>query len=361
MKQFGKIATLTGAFLAFLIGSGVATGQEVMQYYSPYGFKVFGTAATIAIILIIANYGYAWAGKHGNIEKGSDVFSFYCGKYAGIAFDLFTVLFCYMSYVVMVSGAASTLQQQYDLPLWMGGIIIVVLAALTVAYGLNNIVNIIGKVAPIMLSCIFVMCLISLVINAGSIPDNIAAINDGTLQVTKAGSNWFASGASNGGFCILWLAGFTAALGMKEDFKTLMKANILSSILLVIINMVIGFAILARIDVVGTSQIPNLILASELWKPLAYVFGILIFAAIYTTACPLLWTASSRFSAEGTSKFRLMTVVLAIVGLIVVLFVPFNQLMNVIYVINGYLGFVVLLVMVIRMIYMMRKHKAANQ
>ena len=73
MKDFMKIITLSGAFLAFLIGSGVATGQEVMQYYSPYGFKVIGTAITIATILIVANYGFAYAGKKGGITKGSEV------------------------------------------------------------------------------------------------------------------------------------------------------------------------------------------------------------------------------------------------------------------------------------------------
>ena len=136
-----------------------------------------------------------------------------------------------------------------------------------------------------------------------------------------------------------------------------MKANVISSIVLVISNMVIGFAILAKLDLVHSLQIPNLYLATEIWPPLAYIFGILIFAAIYTTACPLLWTASARFAKEGTQKFRVITVNLAVIGLIIALFVPFNKLMNYIYVINGYLGFIVLAIMVIRMVPMLSKDK----
>lgn len=357
MKSFSKIITLSGAFLAFLIGSGVATGQEVMQYYSPYGYKVIGTAITIAVILIVANYGFAYAGKKGGITKGSEVFNFYFGPIAGKAFDIFTVIFCYMSYVVMVSGAASTLQQQYGFPLFIGAILIVILAGITVAFGLDSIVGVIGKVGPTLVLLLFIMVSISLYMNAGTIPANIAAIDSGALKVTKAGTNWFMSGVSNGGFCILWLAGFTTALGMKEDFKTLMKANIISSIVLVIVNSIIGFAILAKIDVAGAIQIPNLYLASEIWPPLAYIFGALIFSAIYTTACPLLWTASARFATEGTSKFKTYTAVLAVIGLFIALFIPFNVLMNYIYVINGYLGFVVLSIMIVRMVIMMLKDK----
>lgn len=361
MKSNMRVITLAGAFLAFLIGSGVATGQEVMQYYSPYGWEVIGTAITIAVILIVANFGFAYAGKHGNIEKGSDVFVFYCGPVAGKAFDLFTALFCYMSYVVMVSGAASTLQQQYSLPLAVGAGLIVILAGATVLFGLKSIVDIIGKVGPVLVCLIFIMTCVSLAQNWSGIATNISAIDSGSLEVTKAGANWFLSGTSNGGFCILWLAGFTAAIGMKEDFKVVMKANILSSIVLVIVNTIIGLAILAQMDILYNVQIPNLVLAEQLWAPLAGIFGILIFAAIYTSACPLLWTPVMRFAEEGTSKFKILTIALAAVGFVIAMYVPFNLLMNYIYVINGYLGFIVLLVMIVKMVMIIRKNKAEGK
>jgi len=357
MKNLGKILTLTGAYLGFLIGSGVATGQELMQYYSPYGFCVFGTAITIAIILIIANYGFSYAGKNGNLKTGGDVFTFYCGKIAERIFDLFSVVFCYMSFVVMVAGGAATLEQQYAVPTVVGAILVAALAACTVAFGLGKIVDIIGKITPIMLMCIFAISVVALVKNASGIPNNIEAINSGALEVTKAGKNWFASGVSNGGFCILWLAGFSAVLGQKGDFKTLQKANILSAILLVIINMLIGFSLLAKIDIVGAMQIPNLYIAKEIWTPLGYIFGILIFVAIYTSACPLLWTPVGRFAEEKTAKFKLLSVILAILGVVIALYIPFNILMNYIYVINGYLGFVVLAIMIVRMVLMRLKKK----
>ena len=360
MKKATKLITLTGSYLGFLIGSGVATGQEIMQYYSPYGFKMFFTAVVIAVTLIIANYGFSYAGKHGNLKTGGDVFTFYCGPIAGKVFDIFSVIFCYMSYVVMVSGGAATLEQLYGVPTLLGALLVAVLAAVTVSFGLTKIVDIIGKITPFMLLCIFVISVICLIKNAPGIPGNIEAIDSGTLAVTKAGANWFTSGLSNGGFCILWLASFSAVLGAKEDFKTLQKSNILSSILLVIINMVIGFSLLAKIDVVGGMQIPNLFIAQELWSPLSAIFGVLIFAAIYTSASPLLWTPVGRFTEEKTIKFKILAFVLAAIGVIIALYIPFNILMNYIYVINGYLGFVVLAIMVIRMIVMRYKRTTKN-
>ena len=36
--NWGRVFTFAGAFIAFLIGSGFATGQEVLQYFSSYGY-----------------------------------------------------------------------------------------------------------------------------------------------------------------------------------------------------------------------------------------------------------------------------------------------------------------------------------
>ncbi len=346
---------MTGALLVFLIGSGVATGQELMQYYTPYGLWTFGTAAVIAIILIVANYGFAYAGHREHFDKGSQVFGFYCGPLFGKIFDWFTVLFCYMSYIVMVGGGSSTLAQQYGLPPVIGGILVVGLAGLTVALGLNSVVKAVGRIGQTVIFLVAFIGLISLIQSFGVLPENIARAQANEIDMVKAADNWFLSGVSNGGFCILWLAGFVASLGAREDFKTLFKGNVASSILLVVINMIIGFAILANIDAVKGLQIPNLYLATQIWPPLAHIFGLLIFLAIYSTACPLLWTASSRFTTEGTTGFKALTAVLALIGLGVALFVPYNILMNYIYVINGYLGAIMFAIMVVRMILMRPK------
>lgn len=356
-KGMNKVIMLTGAYLAFLTGSGTATGQETLQYYVSHGYKLIGTAVVFALVLMVANFGFAYAGQRGGNNKKSAVFEFYCGPILGKIFDAFSVFFCYMSFVVMISGAAATLNQQYKVPISIGAIAMAIFVSVTVIMGLHRIVDVIGRVGPILLTFICVIAFISLIGNNKMIETNIHKINDGTLNLTKAGANWFLSGISEGGFCILWLAEYSASLGMTEDFKKLQIANFLSSVIISIIIAINGFALLGSATLVGGMQIPNLYLAKEIYSPIAYVFGIIILGAIYTSACPLLWTASSRLSNEGTKKFVFLTVLLAIVGIVVALYVPFNIVMNYVYVINGYLGFIILIIMVVKMIISMRgKH-----
>ena len=76
----------------------------------------------------------------------------------------------------------------------------------------------------------------------------------------------------------------------------------------------------------------------KVWKPFSAIFAVIVFAGIYTSAVPLLYNPASRFAKEGTPKFKILTIVLAIIGLIVGLFLPFKMLVNYIYVLNGYVG-----------------------
>ena len=47
-----RILTYAGAIVAFLIGSGFATGQEILQYFTSYGYwGVFGTGLLVLALM----------------------------------------------------------------------------------------------------------------------------------------------------------------------------------------------------------------------------------------------------------------------------------------------------------------------
>ena len=55
-----RVLTYAGAIMAFLIGSGFATGQEIMQYFASYGFwGVFGTGAIVLVLAAAAAGRYS--------------------------------------------------------------------------------------------------------------------------------------------------------------------------------------------------------------------------------------------------------------------------------------------------------------
>lgn len=358
--NWGRVVILAGAIIAFTIGSGFATGQEIIQYFTAYGLKGILTVLLFAVCFIYYNYNFAKAGAEEHFERGNDVYKFYCGKYVGSFMDYYSTLFCYMSFFVMVGGAASTLRQQYGLPNWLGGVILAGLSILTVVGGLNSLVDKIGMVGPAIVILCISIGLITLFRDSGNISAGLEVISTGAFAqageetIKNAGANWVISGLSYAGFVLLWFASFTAALGARNKKRDIEYGIYGGTIAVCVAIVLVMLAQIANINTAGlanegtfvwNADIPNLILAGRIWKPLASVFAVVVFAGIYTSAVPLLYNPCARFAKEGTSKFKILTVILGVVGLLVGLYLPFRVLVNVIYVLNGYVGAVLILFM----------------
>ena len=50
--NWGRVVILAGAIIAFTIGSGFATGQEIVQYYTAYGVQGIFTELLFAVCFI---------------------------------------------------------------------------------------------------------------------------------------------------------------------------------------------------------------------------------------------------------------------------------------------------------------------
>ena len=360
--NYSLVATFAGATLAFLIGSGFASGQEILQYFTAYRYESILVALTAIAVMVFANYCFILAGNREKFTRGSEVFKFYCGPTIGLAFDYFAAIFCYMSFVVMLGGMGATMTQQFGLPHWTGAAAMALIAGATVVLGLKAMVNVISKIGPIIVGLSLLIGLSSLISVFSRIPAGAALLADGEVTVMKASTNWFFAGCSYGGFCMMWLAGFMAKLGSEYRPKELQLGQTIGVAGLLLACVVVGFAQLGNIGQVAGTQVPNLILAQQLSPTLAHGFALLIVLAIYSSACPLLWTVSARFSTEGSPGFRLLTAALALAGLLVALKVPFNTLINYIYVINGYGGALLIFFMAIKLIRLKSaKEKAAGR
>jgi uncharacterized membrane protein YkvI len=148
---------------------------------------------------------------------------------------------------------------------------------------------------------------------------------------------------------MLWLAAFLTALGRTtRSTREAASGGVLGGTVFSLACMVVGLGLLANIGSVAGTEIPMLVLAGEVSPVLASGFSLIILAGIYTTAVPLLWTVSNRFCADGTPRFKRLTVALAATGTLIGLVLPFSQMVNIVYVINGYVGILLLAMMLLR-------------
>ena len=346
-----RVIIMGGAFIGLLIGSGFTTGQEIMQYFVSFGKMGYAAVGLMFLLFVYVGCSFVAVGYEQQFEEPKNIYRYYCGKLIGNFFDYFSVVFLFMSFWVMVAGAGAVFAQSFGWPNWAGGAIMGGITIVTLYFGFSRLVDIIGSIGP-------VVSILAILLGFAGIamhPEGISTFANQvpTLvesgKILQAGENWFMAVISYVGFCMMWLAVFMTNMGTTANSRkegvlgTIFGATLFSAAVLLLM---LGLA--ANLTDVAGAQIPTLILATKISPALASVYTIIVFIEIYTTAGPLLWTPVKRIAPdEKSSKYRIAILVLGIIGIIVGLRVPFDKLINVIYVINGYVGFLLFFMMVI--------------
>lgn len=136
-----------------------------------------------------------------------------------------------------------------------------------------------------------------------------AAVDPGALPMIQIGGGGpLAAGASYGGFVILWFAAFLAEIGAKNKLSRVHAGVLLSSLFIFGVAALCCVALISNADVVYDADIPALVLANRISPAVGLAFAAVVFAGIYTSAAPLLWTGVRRVAQEGASGYKAITV-----------------------------------------------------
>lgn len=328
---------ITGAYVAYMMGSGFSTGQEILQYFACYGMAGLFSILLCMGLLIFAAVSFIRAGYREQFNKPEDVYIYYCGKRLGKAYHYFTTVSIYLCFIVMVAAAGAAVEQYFGISRIIGAIAIGVLACATVMLGLNSLVSILGHIGPFMI--------LMVILTAAA--ETIARIPD--MKLLRASPSWVLASISYVGISVVWLASYLTSIGKSASSIRSASAGAAGGVIAFYIGMLlIYFAIMLNIDELAGAQIPMLILAGHISPVMSGVFSILIVTGIYTASVPLLWQTAFRLAEEGSLRFRRISVLLAALGIAASLLLPFNRLMNIVYVLIGYLGFLLLACMVLK-------------
>lgn len=360
-----------GALLAYLIGSGTASGQEAMQYFTNWGsLRATFVVMIVNFIVMFCSYmAYTYAGRKGAVDLRSTC-EYYTGKAFGTLFTAFSWIFNACCYLFMISGFGNTLNQQFGLPNWVGYLIAVALSVGTAIFGLSGIVNIIGKIGPIVVGMLFVLAVIAAFKFFPHIPEGVALVQSGKLELLHAGATPLLAGLSYGGCSILLVASYMGKIGKdlsgyKKRYTTIIC--LVGALAITITVGLLSMCHLGNIENSATAAIPNLLLANSVFGSGAslvfgVIFAIVILASIYSTFCPILWTCVSTFIKDDKSaKYKLVCIAVGIAVFIIDMFVPYATLVNVIMTYCGYTGSIVFAVLTVRWIMkLIQEKKAAN-
>lgn len=352
-----SVTMIAGAWVSFCIGSGFATGQELLQYFGAYGALGFG-----AIIVGMILHGYSSAsflklGNEQHFHNPMDVFDYYCGKTFGKLFKLLSVFFLLLSPIVMIAGFGAALNQHFGAPLSVGAAVVGILCIITILLGLKKMVEILGFIGPVIIFITLFTGGIYLIQHWELLVDGMSiAPQESSLRM---GTSWVDSGILYAAWAPMISAPFLVASATTvKSPRDAALGGIVGTIFYGLACVVMVAAFFCNYVVIGKQAVPTLYLANTISPLLGYAFLAVIFLGIYSSAVPSLFTFCATFFKEGTNQHRIFTVVAVAAATIISVTVPFGTLLNWVYTFYGYLGMLFFVLMAVKQIRVAKERKS---
>lgn len=336
--RISMVIKLAGAFCAFLIGAGFATGQEIMQYFTNYGI-----AKAIGVMVINAVLG-AWTsaavmnlGNESKDIQGLECYKNLCGKYIGTALSWFVPIFMFLTLMTMMAGFGSTFNQVFGGPEWLGSLILALIVTIVVLLGLASVIDTIGFIGPAIIIVTMVMAVGVIAKHGVDFANWNSYIS--THDVLLASGSWVMAGILYALWNIVMCLPFMSAMGSKAQNKTeVITGVVLGNVLFAVGGLCLVLAEGSQIDIIADISVPALAMAQSLSPILGVIYAVVLALAIFTTAVPLMWSVASRITKEKTVKFAIVCIIIATLGFFGS-YLPFETLVNIVTPAVGYVGF----------------------
>lgn len=337
--RISMVIKLAGAFCAFLIGAGFATGQEVLQYFTNYGIaKAIGVLVINGVIGAWTSAAVMNLGNESKDVQGLECYKNLCGKYVGTAMSWFVPIFMFLTLMQMMAGFGSTFNQVFGGPEWVGSLILAVLVTAIVLMGLASVIDTIGFIGPAIIIVTMVMAICVLAQHGV----DFEAWNNyiTTEDVLLASSSWVMAGILYALWNIVMCLPFMSAMGSKAKNKTeVIVGVIFGNVLFSLGALFLVLAEGSQIEVIGKLSVPALAMAQAVSPILGWAYAIILALAIFTTAVPLMWSVAARITKEKTVKFAIVCLIIAVLGFFGS-YLPFELLVNIITPAVGYVGLI---------------------
>lgn len=337
-----RVLKIGFAFIGVIVGAGFASGQEILQYFTSFGYQ--GTIAAIVATALFAYLGMVLVNIGSRLQVDSHKSAIYeiSGRYLGVIVDAIIVFTLFGVGVVMIAGAGSTVNQQFGLPVFVGSLIMTVIVVLAMMLKVDKVVAVIASITPFLLLFIVIISIYSF----STMDASFAELKPIAESQPKSFPNWFVSAINYVSFNIAVGAGMALITGGSEkDSRIAGIGGLVGGLGIGLMIMLAHLAIFSKIEVVAAFDLPLLKIVDDISPVLAIIFAIIIFGMIFNTALGMFYGFVARFFEMDTKKAYIATVITLVIGFILS-FVGFTTLVAKFYSLIGYLGLFLILALI---------------
>lgn len=335
MKNIIKVFQVAFVFIGTIVGAGLASGKEITNFFTVYGYKSFFTILMTGLFYIVLCNIISRISMKNNLNSYNEVINTVSPNILGKLTGIITTFYLISSASIILAGSGALLNQYFGIPKIIGSIIMAIIASVILLRETNGLVEINSIIVP---SLIIVTT--TLMILYVSFANDPITINSLTASEPKLSSGVFTSGVLYCGYNILCCCGVIVPLSSEIKNKKIMTWGIvLGSILLTIICTFINSMLMVNQPQIFKYEIPLLYIADRFGKPIQIMLLMIILAEMFSTEVSDVYSISKTISKSFKLKYKHAIFLVLIIALPISL-IGFSNLITTLYPMFGVLSLV---------------------
>ena len=281
-------------------------------------------------------------GSHYMATDHSEVFGEITNKYMGKFIDYSLIFTCFVIGFVMIAKAGSNLNEAFGIKKWIGQVIC---AGLIIVIGMMDFEKV-SKIIGSFTLLIIIFTLIGSLYTFFNYNPNWNHLNNMAIQLPSNFNSVIFSTFNYYGMCLMSGVSMGLVLGGEElNTQDAGIGGLLGGAIAGILGILISFTLFIRVDEVGKLDIPMLYIIEDINPVLGVLMALVIFGMIFNTGISLFYALARRFSKGEEKRFKIFLIVLTLIGF-VLSFGGFKELVSTFYPIIGYVGILMMIVLV---------------
>lgn len=338
-----KTFVIMFAYVGVVTGAGLASGQELLQYFVSLGIPGLVAISIVGILHILFGGILLQLGSHFLAKDHSQVFSEITSDIIGKFMDISLIFTCFSIGFVMIAGAGSSLNQALGIPRWIGQVICAAMIIIVGMLDFEKVSKVIGSFTPL----IFIFTLIGSIYTFTHYSPNWNELDSFARSLPSNFDSIVFSILNYYGMCLMSGVSMGFVLGGEElDPKEAGRGGLLGGAIAGLLGVLISFTLFIRVKEVYNLDIPMLYVINDISPILGIVMAIIIFGMIFNTGISLFYALARRFSSGEEKKFRILLIVLTLIGF-GLSFGGFKKLVSIFYPLIGYVGIAMMALLLI--------------
>lgn len=323
------------ALVGLIVGAGFASGQEMLQYFVAFGSMGLWGLTIAAVIMVVGSVAMMQLGSYLLADEHTVVFNKVTHPILAWILDIATVATLFGVGFVMFAGGGSNLNQKFDLPLWVGTAIMLVLVLGAGMLDVNKVSAVIGTITPLSITFIVIATVYTF---ATADWDMAAHDAFARANLEPAMDWWWLSALNYVGFCLIVAVSMAIVIaGANADTRAAGWGGLVGGSTYAILLACSTLTLFLSVESVSGDDMPMLTVVDDIHPWLGNIMSIVIYLMVFNTAIGMFYAMAKRITRNRPERFRPVFIVGTLIGFALG-FLPFSDLVGVVYPTLGWAG-----------------------